>query len=86
MSADFSQRQKDRCHRNTSVQIFTWTIVDGDLESLWYEGDVLPQQLADIVYDAVDSDNDNSDSDGDASFPPEGDCEVDCSDPANTRR
>ena len=26
-----------------------WTLVDGILEPLWYEGDILPQQLTDIA-------------------------------------
>lgn len=43
-----------------------WTMVDGNLEQLWYEGEVLPQQLADI---ATDSGEDDTESDDDGSLP-----------------
>ena len=39
-----------------------WTLVNGKLEPLWYEGHVLPQQLADIAEKSVYVDDD-SDSD-----------------------
>ena len=41
-----------------------WTMVDGKMEPLWYDGDVLPQQLIDIVEGSPTDDEDESDDDG----------------------
>lgn len=41
-----------------------WTMVDGKMEPLWYDGDVLPQQLIDIVEGSSTDDEDKSDDDG----------------------
>ena len=35
-----------------------WTRVNGDLEPLWIEGQVLPHRLADILLDTIDADSD----------------------------
>ena len=40
-----------------------WVLKDDKLETLWYTGDVLPQQLIDIADDAVEPDSDDSDAD-----------------------
>ena len=41
-----------------------WTIIDGKLEPLWYDGDMLPKQLTDIV-DRSSGDTSDSDSESD---------------------
>ena len=52
-----------------------WTLVDGILEPLWYEGEILPQQLTDIANprhsEASDDegDDDSEDDDDDAPAP-----------------
>ena len=43
-----------------------WTMIDGKLEPLWFDGDVLPRQLVDIAETVISSDDD---SDSDVSLP-----------------
>ena len=38
-----------------------WTIQDGILEPLWFEGDVLPRRLADLVEEVAESDDSSDD-------------------------
>ena len=42
-----------------------WTWVNGVLEPLWIDGQVLPQRLADILQDTIDADSDDDDEDDD---------------------
>lgn len=48
-----------------------WALVQGRLEPLWYDGDVLPQQLADIAEDPAKVSDDESDYDDTDSIPDE---------------
>ena len=45
-----------------------WTLLDGRLEPLWYEGHVLPQQLADIADSSIDNSDEDSNSESDEEF------------------
>ena len=50
-----------------------WMMVDGHLEPLWYDGEALPQELADMTHVSTDHDSDEeSDSDPDDVFIPGG--------------
>jgi len=46
-----------------------WTMCDGTLEPLWFDGDVLPQQLTDIVEESLTTSDDDSNSDDDVPDP-----------------
>ena len=37
-----------------------WVLIDSKMEPLWTEEDILPQQLADILEEALQSDEDDS--------------------------
>ena len=46
-----------------------WTMIEGKLEPLWYEGDMIPIELADISEGPAFETDDDGDSDGDISLP-----------------
>ena len=55
-----------RAHiHNPDIPIATdnhsWTTADGDFEPLWYDGDMLPQQLVDIA-ESSQTENDDDES------------------------
>ena len=41
---------------------FGWTRVNGMLEPLWIEGDLLPPQLVDILQETIDADSEDEES------------------------
>ena len=61
-----------------SVEGHGWTRVDGSLEPLWYEGNMLPQLLVDECDSDDDDDNDDyyeiSESDGIENEDEDGQC------------